>query len=312
MSKTFIEVDKLTKHYGTVRAVDGISFQVNESEVVGFLGPNGAGKSTTMKILTGYIGPTSGRARVASVDVLEKPLQARRHIGYLPEQNPLYDDMTVMEYLGFIAAIREVPAAKRQARIREIALLCGLADVIGKLIGEMSKGYRQRVGLAQAMIHDPDILMMDEPTSGLDPNQIVEIRSLIKEIGQRKTVILSTHILPEVQATCGRAIIIHDGKIVADGSLDELQRREQGNHYRLVIEGPTAGEATEQVQRVQGVSEARVVSQNGTLEIDISGSVDTDLRRAFFRLAVDRGWTLLEMRRDIATLEDVFRKLTRE
>ncbi|MEK6608400.1 MAG: ATP-binding cassette domain-containing protein [Myxococcota bacterium] len=312
MSENLIQVENLTKHYGSVRAVDGISFDVKSSQVVGFLGPNGAGKSTTMKILSCYIGPTGGRARVAGFDVLEKPLEARRRIGYLPENNPIYDDMTALEYLEFVAAVRDIPSATRAARLSEISTLCGLEGVLGKPVGELSKGFRQRLGLAQAMAHDPDILLMDEPTSGLDPNQIVEIRSLIREIGQRKTVILSTHILPEVQATCDRAIIIHEGKIVADGTLEELRRREQGNRYRVVVEGPTPDEARDRVRSLEGVLGIEASSSDGACTLEVTASAEGDLRRPIFRLAVDRGWTLLELRRDAATLEDVFRKLTRE
>ena len=204
MSDVMIEVDGLTKDYGPTRAVDGVSFSVRRGEVLGFLGPNGAGKSTTMKMLTCFLSPTSGRAQVAGHDVFDESLTVRQHLGYLPEDTPIYRDMTVLEFLEFAAAMRGMDPSKRGARIKEVGQRCGLGDVAGKLVGELSKGYRQRVGLAQAMLHDPDILILDEPTSGLDPNQIVEIRSLIKEIGQEKTVILSTHILPEVQATCSR------------------------------------------------------------------------------------------------------------
>jgi gliding motility-associated transport system ATP-binding protein len=201
MSDVMIEVAGLTKDYGPHRAVDQVSFNVRRGEVLGFLGPNGAGKSTTMKMLTCFLAPTAGRAKVAGHDVFDESIEVRRRIGYLPEDTPIYRDMTVVEYLRFAAEMRGMEPAKIDSRIKEIGQRCGLAGVAGKLVGELSKGFRQRVGLAQAMLHDPDILILDEPTSGLDPNQIVEIRSLIKEIGQEKTVILSTHILPEVQAT---------------------------------------------------------------------------------------------------------------
>ena len=204
MSDSMIEVEGLSKNYGPTRAVSDISFSVRRGEVVGFLGPNGAGKSTTMKMLTCFLAPTAGRALVAGHDVFDDSLEVRKRVGYLPEDTPIYRDMTVVEFLQFAAAVRGMPSNKIGGRIKEIGARCGLGDVAGKLVGELSKGFRQRVGLAQAMLHDPDIVILDEPTSGLDPNQIVEIRSLIKEIGREKTVILSTHILPEVQATCSR------------------------------------------------------------------------------------------------------------
>ena len=236
MSDLMIEVEGLTKNYGYTRAVDKVSFSVRRGEVLGFLGPNGAGKSTTMKILTCYLAPTAGRALVAGHDVFDASLEVRKHIGYLPEDTPIYRDMTVLEFLRFAAEMRGMDRNKVDARIKEIGTRCGLGDVAGKLVGELSKGFRQRVGLAQAILHDPDIVILDEPTSGLDPNQIVEIRSLIKEIGREKTVILSTHILPEVQATCSRVVIISGGKLVADGTPDELRARERGGRYRVVVE----------------------------------------------------------------------------
>ncbi len=228
MSDVMIEVAGLTKDYGLHRAVDQVSFNVRRGEVLGFLGPNGAGKSTTMKMLTCFLAPTAGRAKVAGHDVFDASIEVRRRIGYLPEDTPIYRDMTVVEYLRFAAEMRGMESDKIAGRIKEIGQRCGLADVAGKLVGELSKGFRQRVGLAQAMLHDPDILILDEPTSGLDPNQIVEIRSLIKEIGQEKTVILSTHILPEVQATCSRIVIISGGKLVADGTPDSLRAAREG------------------------------------------------------------------------------------
>ncbi|HXU79767.1 MAG TPA: ATP-binding cassette domain-containing protein, partial [Polyangia bacterium] len=236
MSEVMIQVQNLTKDYGPTRAVDGVTFNVRKGEVLGFLGPNGAGKSTTMKMLTCFLAPTGGTAKVAGFDVFDDSLEVRKHIGYLPEDTPIYRDMTVIDYLRFAAEVRGMEAGNREKRIKEIGGRCGLGDVAGKLVGELSKGFRQRVGLAQAMLHDPDIVILDEPTSGLDPNQIVEIRSLIKEVGKEKTVILSTHILPEVQATCSRVLIISGGKLVADGTPDELRAREQGSRYRVVVE----------------------------------------------------------------------------
>jgi len=217
-----IEAKNLTKRYGDKVAVDDLSFTVEPGRVTGFLGPNGAGKSTTMKILTCFLSPTAGKAKVAGFDVFDQSLQVRQRIGYLPEDTPIYRDMTVLEYLKFVAELRGMDPSKSPARIREIGGRCGLGHVAGKLVGELSKGFRQRVGLAQAMVHDPDILVLDEPTSGLDPNQIVEIRSLIKEIGKERTVILSTHILPEVAMTCQKVLVINQGRLVDFDTLDGL------------------------------------------------------------------------------------------
>ena len=213
-----IIVTNLTKSYGSVKAVDDISFEVHHGEIVGFLGPNGAGKTTTMRMLTSFLSPTSGSVSIEGKDIKEFSLETRKLIGYLPEQNPLYHDMNVMDYLEFTARLQGVPKTNTAKKVREMIGVCGLSTVKHMDIGQLSKGYRQRVGLAQAMIHDPKILIMDEPTSGLDPNQIVEIRNLIRQLGREKTVILSTHILPEVQATCNRVLIISHGKIVADGT----------------------------------------------------------------------------------------------
>jgi ABC-2 type transport system ATP-binding protein len=319
--RTMIRVDKLTKEYGGHRAVDGIAFDVHKGEVLGFLGPNGAGKSTTMKILTCFISPTSGTASVGGHDVLDEPLRVRQIIGYLPEDTPLYQDLTTLEFLEFASALRQVPREARERRIRDISEVCGLFEVLGKPVGELSKGYRQRVGLAQAMIHDPPILIFDEPTSGLDPNQIVEIRELIKRIGKERTVILSTHILPEVQATCGRVIIIHEGKLVADGSPQELASRDQGNTYRLLVEVPdgspdpakVADGVKDKLLTVDGV--AKVSAADGeaaALGFVVGAKADQDLRRSLFGCCKDNGWVLLELHRQAASLEDIFRKLTRE
>ncbi|HVZ73747.1 MAG TPA: ATP-binding cassette domain-containing protein [Polyangia bacterium] len=313
MSDVMIEVDGLTKDYGAARAVDGVTFQVRKGEVLGFLGPNGAGKSTTMKMLTCYLAPTAGRARVAGFDVFDSSLEVRRRIGYLPEDTPIYRDMTVLEYLQFAADLRQMDAGKSPARIREIGGRCGLGDVAGKLVGELSKGYRQRVGLAQAMLHDPDILILDEPTSGLDPNQIVEIRQLIKEIGQEKTVILSTHILPEVQATCSRILIISGGKLVADGTPQDLRQRERGTRYRVIVEknGAAPESVRDRLATLAGVARCEAVSgEDGALAFSIDGTAEGDLRKSIFRAAVDNHWTLLELARESASLEDVFRHLT--
>ena len=313
MADVMIQVENLSKHYGTNRAVDEVSFDVHKGEVLGFLGPNGAGKSTTMKILTCFLAPTSGTAKVAGHDVFDQSLQVRQRVGYLPEDTPLYKDMTVLEHLSFAANMHGMKGDRVQGRIKEIGGRCGLSEVAGKLVGELSKGYRQRVGLAQAMLHDPDILILDEPTSGLDPNQIVEIRDLIKEVGKEKTVILSTHILPEVQATCSRMLIISNGKLVADGTPDELRAREKATRYRLVIEanGASAEAAAEKLNALAGVTGCKkVAGEDGAHSFSIDGAATTDLRKSLYRVAVDNKWPLLELAREAASLEDVFRNLT--
>jgi ABC-2 type transport system ATP-binding protein len=317
-----IQVENLTKNYGSFRAVDSVSFNVRKGEVLGFLGPNGAGKSTTMKILTCFLAPSGGTAKVAGLDVFDQSLEVRRRIGYLPEDTPIYRDMTVLEYLDFAAEVQGMPRDRRQQRIREIGGRCGLGDVAGKLIGELSKGFRQRVGLAQAMVHDPDIVILDEPTSGLDPNQIVEIRDLIREVGREKTVILSTHILPEVQATCSRMIIIAKGKVVADGTPDELRARERSARHRVVIEVPKNGagpmrelDATnlirDRLSSMTGVSSCEAAAaEPGALGFHVYASTSQDVRKEIFNAAVANKWTLLELGRESASLEDVFRTLT--
>jgi gliding motility-associated transport system ATP-binding protein len=313
MADAMIQVDGLIKDYGPTRAVDQVTFNVRKGEVLGFLGPNGAGKSTTMKILTCYLAPTAGQAKVAGYDVFDQSLEVRRRIGYLPEDTPIYRDMTVREFLEFAADMRGMLRDKSAARIKEIGGRCGLSDVAGKLVGELSKGYRQRLGLAQALLHDPDILILDEPTSGLDPNQIVEIRSLIKEIGREKTVILSTHILPEVQATCSRIVIISGGKLVADGTPEALRARERGGRYRVVVEsnGVPRDAIRDRLAGLTGVARCEAVAtDDGSHAFTLDGAASEDLRKSIFRAAVDNKWTLLELGRESASLEDVFRHLT--
>jgi ABC-2 type transport system ATP-binding protein len=308
-----IRAADLSKHYGTTRAVDAISFEVYRGEVVGFLGPNGAGKTTTMKILTCFLAPTKGDAFVGSHSVWEQSLEIRRMLGYLPEDTPLYRDMTVLEYLEFIADVRGIERDARRKKIKTMVEVCGLGTVIGRVVGELSKGYRQRVGLAQAMIHDPEVLILDEPTSGLDPNQIADIRGLIKELGKEKTVILSTHILPEVQATCGRVVIINQGKLVADGAPEELQARMEGARYHLVVE-KSDGNAAVLKDKVKGISGVKACTQTDAPEREIALAIDSvgqaDLRRELRLLVEQNGGGLLELRRDALSLEDVFRKLT--
>ncbi len=313
---SIIAVEGLRKVYGTRPAVDGISFHVRRGEVLGFLGPNGAGKTTTMKILTCFISPTAGTARVNGFDVFESPVEVRRSMGYLPENAPIYGDMTVLEFLDFVADVREIPASERKKKMKRVTDVCGLADRLGQEVRTLSKGYRQRVGIAQAMVHEPPILILDEPTSGLDPNQIVEIREVIKEIGRERTVILSTHNLPEVQASCDRVLIINKGKLVADGKPSELSAERKGHRYTVAILTPKDGmyADAEHVRKtwaaVAGVEEAKVADgELGTIAVTIAGGKD-DIRPQLFQVAVDRGWTLVELRRDAVALEDIFRGLT--
>ncbi len=307
-----IKVSKLTKNYDETVAVDNISFEVKHGEILGFLGPNGAGKTTTMKVLTCFMPPTSGDVTIAGMNVMEDSLSIRQQIGYLPEQNPLYQDMDVVDYLRFVAELRGIPKEQHDSRLRRMMDVCGLEKVISRSIGELSKGYRQRVGLAQAMIHDPQILILDEPTSGLDPNQIVEIRNLIKEIGKEKTVILSTHILSEVQATCDRAIIIDQGKIVADGTLQDLQAAFHGmERITIEIKAPQNG-CAEKLRTIENVKQVNEGTPDGEIKcFTIEIEKGQDLREQIFDLTVKEGWKLLELHREVTTLEDVFRQLTK-
>jgi ABC-2 type transport system ATP-binding protein len=306
-----IVVNNLTKKFGSQRAVDNISFDVKEGEILGFLGPNGAGKTTTMKILTCYIAPSDGNAMVNGFSVLENQGEIKKKIGYLPENNPLYHDMPVLDYLKFVADLQAVPKDKVQKRIAEMVYVCGLNIEKHKKIGELSKGFRQRVGLAQAMIHDPEILLLDEPTSGLDPNQIVEIRKLIRELGKRKTVILSTHILPEVEATCDRILIINKGKIVADGTSEMLRKRAKGEEMVRVQIG-------EPEYRDDVISSLRNLETVGVVDFDkdsqnafiVSSKDDRSSRKDIFNLCVQKKWVLTEMTPIETKLEDIFRELT--
>jgi ABC-2 type transport system ATP-binding protein len=311
-----ITVRNLTKFYGLEKAVDKISFDVQTGDILGFLGPNGAGKTTTMKIITCYMPPTSGTVEVDGYSIEEHSLAVRKKIGYLPEMNPLYLDMNVLEYLEYSARLYGMPRNLLATRLGEMVELCGLGDVRHKDIGELSKGYRQRVGLAQAMIHDPEVLILDEPTSGLDPNQIVEIRNLIRQLGRAKTVILSTHILSEVQATCNRIVIIHEGSIVADGTPDELQRDFRGSEsVSLEIKAPVHNVMLNLLPKLQSIPNVETVESLGS-EGDrhrfmVVASKGSDVREELFQRAVDERWTLLEMSRRRTSLEEVFHALTR-
>lgn len=305
-----IQVEKITKSYGRQKAVDGISFHVKTGEILGFLGPNGAGKTTTMKMITSYLTPEEGNIIIGGKSMLEEADELKRHIGYLPENNPLYMDMPVIDYLQFSAEILGIPKDKIPERIREMVRITGLNAEKHKKIGELSKGYRQRVGLAQAMIHDPEILILDEPTSGLDPNQIVEIRKLIRELGKEKTVILSTHILQEVEATCDRILIINQGQIVADGTAETLSRQVQGQQLLHVkIED---GEPNEIFKALQGLSSISLVdfTDRQKNKFEVQSKPEMTSNREIFKLCVDRGWTLTEMTPIETKLEDIFRELT--
>jgi len=306
-----IKVENLTKKYGTQRAVDNISFEVKEGEILGFLGPNGAGKTTTMKIITCYMAPSDGDVTVDGLSIHENPDLIKKKIGYLPESNPLYYDMPVLEYLEFVAELQGVPKDQIKKRIVEMVRVCGLNVEKHKKIGELSKGYRQRVGLAQAMIHDPDILILDEPTTGLDPNQIVEIRKLIRELGREKTVILSTHILPEVEATCDRILIINKGKIVADGTPDSLRNKAKGHEVLRVqiSEASSKDEIISSLQQLENVAlvDPVQISENTFM---VNSNPGTSSRKDIFNLCVNKNWVLTEMSPIETKLEDIFRELT--
>ncbi|WP_457654503.1 ATP-binding cassette domain-containing protein [Rhodocaloribacter sp.] len=308
-----IEVRGLTKRYGAEKAVDAISFDVRTGEILGFLGPNGAGKTTTMKVITCYLPPTEGAVLVDGLDVTRDPLAVRRRIGYLPEHTPLYGEMTVYDYLAFVADLRGIPGPDVPRRIGVMAEVCGLGEVLAKRIETLSKGYRQRVGIAQAIIHDPPILILDEPTSGLDPNQIAEIRDLIKSLGKEKTVILSTHILSEVEASCDRVLIINRGRLVADGAPSELQAHAVGGQ-RIRFGVQAANGAVEEILARWGRAKIldRETDGDGSVLFELTADTPDDLRPELFRLAVEQGWVLTELHRRRIDLEDVFRRLTTE
>jgi ABC-2 type transport system ATP-binding protein len=298
-----IEVSHLTKFYGEQAAVNDISFSVGKGEIVGFLGPNGAGKSTTMKIITGFIPSTSGEVKVCGIPVDIDSLETRKKIGYLPENNPLYLDMYVREYLEFVGKIYHVPNLKK--RVDEMIQQVGLEVEQNKKIGMLSKGYRQRVGLAQAIIHDPEVLILDEPTSGLDPNQLVEIRELIRQIGKSKTVMLSTHIMQEVEAICDRVIIIKTGKIVADNTASELQYEEDHQVVFVEFEGNVN---KNQILKIKGINKVEKVVENGWL-VESNGNLD--LRKTIAQFAQQNNVLVLTLRKEERTLEEVFKSLTK-
>jgi len=305
-----ILVENVTKKYGAQRAVDNISFQVRTGEVLGFLGPNGAGKTTTMKAITCFIAPNSGDIRVGGMSIKDNPEKIKKVIGYMPETNPLYQDMPVLDYLRFVAELYGINRSVIRDRMLEMVNTCGLEGEKHKKIGELSKGYQQRVGLAQALIHDPQVLVLDEPTAGLDPNQIMEIRELIRKIGKEKTVLLSSHILAEVEATCDRIIIIHKGKIVADGSSNQLRKQSQGKEIlKITIEEGDRNEIYQALQTMDTVGLVDFVSVSGN-SYEVQSRPELSSRKEIFRLCVDRGWVLTEMTPTETKLEDVFRELT--
>ncbi len=306
-----IQVKDLTKRYGQKLALDHVSFTVEEGSVVGFLGPNGAGKSTTMNIITGYLSATSGEVLVSGKNTLDEPLEVKKLIGYLPELPPLYMDMTVKEYLNFMFDLKKVKLP-REEHLQEICRLVKIEEVYHRLVGNLSKGYKQRVGIAQALIGNPPVLILDEPTVGLDPKQIIEIRSLIKSLGERHTVILSSHILSEVQAVCQRIIVIHNGRVVADGATDTLAHDLSKDH-RLVLraEGPEK----EMIHAIYTLEKVRDVTsfgekEPGVYELSVESELDADLRRDLFALMARKGWPILALKNSDLTLEDLFLQLT--
>ncbi|MBN2032042.1 MAG: ATP-binding cassette domain-containing protein [Deltaproteobacteria bacterium] len=309
-----IHVENLTKYYGELCAVDRINLDVHKGEILGILGPNGAGKTTTLRMLTGFIRPSSGTIRIKDYSIEENSLGIRKLLGYLPESAPLYHDMLVYDYLSYVADIRQVERSRKLSRIREMADLCGLNEVMHKPVAELSKGYKQRVGLAHAMIKDPEILVFDEPTSGLDPNQIVEIREIMRQIGKEKTVVLSTHILSEAEATCDRVVIINQGKIAADGTMESL-KRSAGGEYSIHLALRNAGmeevrKKLEEIGGVEGISAQE--GDDAVLHVNLSCRSSDDLRERLYEKIKQTNWILLEFYQESQSLENIFQKLTLE
>jgi ABC-2 type transport system ATP-binding protein len=305
-----IKVENLTKRYAGNTAIKDLSFEVGQGEIMGFLGPNGAGKTTTMRILASFMPPTSGRASVAGFDIFEQSLQARAHLGYMPENVPLYNDMRVTEYLDYRAALKGVPHRRVAERVGDVKELCGLKEVEKKIIGTLSKGYRQRVGLADALLHEPDLLILDEPTIGLDPNQIRQVRELIKNLGKQHTILLSTHILPEVEMTCSRVIIIHKGRIEACDTPENLlgQIRQAGG---VLVEAKTGNDnGAEELKKISGVRDVTMDGDGDWKVFSLRVESGVDVREEVFRLAAARRWSVRELTQRRATLEDVFVELT--
>lgn len=307
-----IDVVNLVKKYSGVEAVKGISFQVTRGEIVGFLGPNGAGKSTTMRMLTGYLPASAGSIKIAGLDLADDSIKIRSKIGYMPENVPLYLDMRVREYLQYRAALKGVGSRTLKSRVSDVMHRCGVFDVGSKIIGTLSKGYRQRVGLADALVHDPDLLILDEPTAGLDPNQIRTVRDLIKDLGKSHTILLSTHILSEVEAVCGRAIIIHRGKIEASDTLENLRKKVQSGGIHIEVKAAES-EALPKLKALAKLSEATVTSKDGEwVHYSCTAAPGEDITGAIDNLVKENRWPLREFRREKATMEDVFVELTQD
>jgi len=309
-----IHVESLTKYYNDLCAVDQISFDISKGEIMGLLGPNGAGKTTTLQILTGFLRPTAGNIRVKDFSIDEDSLQIKKLLGYLPESAPLYHDMLVYDYLDYVANIRGIDSSNKISRIRHLADLCGIREVMHKAINELSKGFKQRVGLAHAMMDDPEILVLDEPTSGLDPNQIIEIRDIIKQIGKEKTVILSTHILSEAEATCDRIVIINKGKIVANDSTQTLKQSASGNNLiNISLQNAEFESVKQQLTSISGISDiVQISDDNGILNLKLACMSSADIRGDIYRKVRQTDWILIEMHQETQTLENIFRELTRE
>lgn len=305
-----IRVENLTRYYGNFPAIEDVTFDVEKGEILGFLGPNGAGKSTTMRILTCYLPATSGRATVAGFDVFEQSMEVRKRIGYLPEHPPLYPDLTVETYLDFVAKIKGVPAKERQRAIDEVISDVGLEEVRKRTIRKLSKGFKQRVGLAQALVHNPEVLILDEPTVGLDPKQIIEVRELIKNLAGKHTVVLSTHILPEVSMTCDRVLIIDKGRVVAEDTPQNLAAKvKSAERIVMEVEGPQ-DQIKEKLAAINGVKHVSVERVNGTSRYIIDTDLKQDIRKELASTVVTNGWGLLEMRPMDVSLEEVFLRLT--
>jgi ABC-2 type transport system ATP-binding protein len=308
-----IEVQHLTKRYGPTTAVDDVSFRVERGEVLGFLGPNGAGKTTTMRVLTGYMPPSDGNAIVAGYDVMTHPIEAKRRTGYLPETPPLYPEMTVRDYLSFVARIKGVPRTERKSRVNAAMERTRIADMANRHCAKLSKGYRQRVGLAQAIMHNPDVLILDEPTAGLDPKQINETRQLIKDLGGDHTVILSTHILPEVSQTCHRVVIINKGRVVAVDTPENLTARLRGSETMFVQVDAAGADVRTALQAVPGVTQVAASETRGTVtSFEVNSETGRDVRRELASTIVRQGWGLLELRPLRMSLEEIFLHLTTE
>ena len=305
-----IKVENLTKRYAGHTAIRDLSFEVGKGEIMGFLGPNGAGKTTTMRILASFMPPSSGRVTIAGYDIFSQSLQARAHLGYMPENVPLYNDMRVTEYLNYRGALKGIPHRRMSERVGDVKELCGLKEVEHKLIGALSKGYRQRVGLADALVHEPDLLILDEPTSGLDPNQIRQVRDLIKSLGKQHTILLSTHILPEVEMTCSRVTIINRGRIEASDTPENLLSRIR-TAGGLIVEAKTGNDnGAEELRKITGVRDVTETKENGWSNLSLRVESGTDVREEVFRLATQRHWTIRELTQRRATLEDVFVEIT--